>query len=324
MHLWIAVDEAGYGPRLGPFVVAATRWRTGRRESPAAVNNRLQRFLADPSANLDRRFALNDSKRIYRSQPARLHDLEYAVAGAWGFLGESFPTWSHLWSEIATHDGGQWRRLPWYREYDSDLPVHVDPSQLRRAASHWSALANRTGIHLIGWKAYALFPQKWNERLTEMNKAELLAESTLRLLAELVSGPDIAQYRTIAVVCDRLGGRKFYAGVIQQYLRADWLQVLRETHRVSSYRVFLADGRTLDLEFQVKADAHFSLVGFSSMVAKYLRELAMIPMNRFWQSRIDGLRPTAGYPKDADRFIEQVTDDCRLLGVHELQWIRQL
>ena len=43
------------------------------------------------------------------------------------------------------------------------------------------------------------------------------------------------------------------------------------------------------------------------MVAKYLRELAMRAFNAFWCSRVEKLRPTAGYPQDARRFYEEIS-----------------
>ena len=39
------------------------------------------------------------------------------------------------------------------------------------------------------------------------------------------------------------------------------------------------------------------------MTAKYLRELAMRPFNRFWQQHVPDLKPTAGYYTDAHRFF---------------------
>jgi hypothetical protein len=38
------------------------------------------------------------------------------------------------------------------------------------------------------------------------------------------------------------------------------------------------------------------------MAAKYVRELSMHAFNAFWAARVPGLRPTAGYPTDAQRW----------------------
>ena len=59
---------------------------------------------------------------------------------------------------------------------------------------------------------------------------------------------------------------------------------------------------------------HSTPVAFSSMVAKYLREKAMESFNDYFQSLHRGespLKPTAGYPVDADRFLSAVEQTLR-------------
>ena len=51
------------------------------------------------------------------------------------------------------------------------------------------------------------------------------------------------------------------------------------------------------------------------MVSKYIRELAMAAFNRFWCTRLEGLKPTAGYPIDAQRFRRDIAELQRNLGI---------
>ena len=51
------------------------------------------------------------------------------------------------------------------------------------------------------------------------------------------------------------------------------------------------------------------------MFAKYLRELAMIAFNQFWQRHVPNLRPTAGYPVDAKRFRREIRTHQRQLHI---------
>jgi hypothetical protein len=53
------------------------------------------------------------------------------------------------------------------------------------------------------------------------------------------------------------------------------------------------------------------------MVSKYLRELLMLEFNRFWQARVPGLKPTAGYPGDAARFFEAILPAAKQLRIAE-------
>jgi ribonuclease HII len=58
-----------------------------------------------------------------------------------------------------------------------------------------------------------------------------------------------------------------------------------------------------DLSFRVKADATSLPVALASMLAKFLREACMDCFNAWWRQRLPALRPTAGYPQDAVRFL---------------------
>ena len=51
------------------------------------------------------------------------------------------------------------------------------------------------------------------------------------------------------------------------------------------------------------------------MTAKYLRELHMVLLNRWWARHIPELKPTAGYPQDARRFISEVEQIRDELGI---------
>ena len=42
------------------------------------------------------------------------------------------------------------------------------------------------------------------------------------------------------------------------------------------------------------------------MTAKYLRELAMIRLNRFFREALPEIKPTAGYVQDGRRFLQEV------------------
>jgi hypothetical protein len=53
------------------------------------------------------------------------------------------------------------------------------------------------------------------------------------------------------------------------------------------------------------------------MIAKYLREVLMRPFNDFWCTRIPGLRPTAGYPRDSHRFKREIAELQLALGIED-------
>ena len=53
------------------------------------------------------------------------------------------------------------------------------------------------------------------------------------------------------------------------------------------------------------------------MTAKYLRELSMRAFNEFWSAHVPNLRPTAGYPNDAQRFRKEIAAAQRELKIDD-------
>jgi ribonuclease HII len=90
--------------------------------------------------------------------------------------------------------------------------------------------------------------------------------------------------------------------------------VLDEAPRRSSYRV-RSDGKAMDITFAQSADSEHMAVALASMYSKYVRELFMKLENRFWASHVPDLKPTAGYPQDARRFLTDIEDACERLDI---------
>ncbi len=53
----------------------------------------------------------------------------------------------------------------------------------------------------------------------------------------------------------------------------------------------------------------------ASMTSKYLRELSMRAFNDYWCGRVQNLAPTAGYPRDARRFMNDIQTVQAKLGI---------
>jgi len=98
---------------------------------------------------------------------------------------------------------------------------------------------------------------------------------------------------------------------------ADGIVLAEEEGRLRSvYRVEGLD-REVRITFMPKADVTSFAVSLASMVSKYVRELLMREFNRFWQSHVPGLAPTAGYPQDAVRYIAAIRPALLKLGIAE-------
>lgn len=76
------------------------------------------------------------------------------------------------------------------------------------------------------------------------------------------------------------------------------------------------------LHFLVGADERLLPVSLASMVSKYLRELLVGNINRYFVGFHTDLRPTAGYWKDGLRFIEDLKRNVPHIPFDSNQLIR--
>ena len=67
------------------------------------------------------------------------------------------------------------------------------------------------------------------------------------------------------------------------------------------------------VHFEAKAEARHLPVALASIYAKYVRELFMEQINRYWTAQVPGLRPTAGYYSDGRRFLADIDQRCKRL-----------
>jgi hypothetical protein len=307
----VGTDEAGYGPHLGPLVIAATVWQIDEAAKAHDLYRLLRKVICNDAAKATaRKIAMADSKALY-SPDRGLHDLERGVLAALCCLGYEPACWRSLWRFLDAAVGPDGDDQAWHLDYQLNLPLVIEPPKLTKTVDVLRGGLQAAGVRLVAIKTRVIFPQRFND-LTEFydNKAELLSRTTLELLdhvlAALPDGPVIA-------FCDKHGGRNFYAPLLQRQF-PDWLvEVHAEGCDESLYRFGPAE-RRVEVGFRVRSE-QFLPAALASMTAKYLREVFMRPFNDFWCARIPGLRPTAGYPFDSHRFRRDIKATQRALGI---------
>src|SRR5205823_3844602 len=151
------------------------------------------------------------------------------------------------------------------------------------------------------WARVRLTPVPlFNALLDEFeSKGNVLAHG-LRWLLREARHPDDGTGQVFCAV-DRQGGRRYHIPLIESACPDGKAEIISEGEACCDYR--MAGRREWRWRFEVEAESKFLTVALASMLSKYIRELLMGQFNRYWQTHIPGLKPTAGYPTDAGRFF---------------------
>lgn len=310
---WIlGVDEAGYGPNLGPLVISASLWHADEPIRAADLYQRLAPAVADHPAPAGDRVVVADSKRLY--QPGRgLATLECALWPALCWLGHRPRDWRDVWRALAPGSCDAVAADPCLAGYDEVVPLAAEADQLDRLGAVFGAAMQRAGVQLAGLASRVVLPAELNAALgREGTKATVLSRRSLALAAECVSPLGTG---AIELVCDRHGGRRRYAELLSEFFPGALIEIYAEQADESVYR-FGPPERRVEARFRVGAES-FLPVALASVAAKYLRELAMRAFNAFWAREAPGVRPTAGYPADARRFKAEIAAAQRRLGIDD-------
>ncbi len=301
MGVLIGMDEAGYGPNLGPLVITTTVWDTG--DHP--VDCDLWEILAEAvtSAPADpTRVRLGDSKALY-SPATGLAALELGVQAALGLLNETGGTWKQL---LATVRAPEVESEPWFSGQDLPLP-HACGSIDIASIETWRRICDKAGVRLTAIRTDVVLTSRFNALTTEHNsKGRALSEWSMKLVRSVWPECPVTP---VLVQADKHGGRNRYQELLPLVIDDEFIMCRGESTASSSYRVGRAEFR-----FETRSERYLP-VALASMVSKYIRELAMELFNRYWATHVPGIAPTAGYPQDAKRYRAEIADAQKKLGI---------
>lgn len=316
--MWlIAIDEAGYGPTLGPLVIAATLWRLPLDDAARRSEWELPfEPLRVPRRHGGDEIRVDDSKRLFRSGTEGMRRLHTLVTAGYRWIGGSGLNPSCRDGSIAAEDRDDLSREPWYGRMASLAPVANETTDSLLVG--WPA----AGVRLVDVALRVVTAGRFNGSISAGgNKADLLTHTSLDLIRRLTDRHPLGD-RPLEICCDRHGGRRFYASALGAVFPGADVRAESETAAESVYRVRHRSWRG-GIRFTVRGD-RFVPVAMSSLFAKYWRERAMAALNAFFAAELypATIRPTAGYPSDAKRFIAEVRPVCRRLGIADADWIR--
>jgi len=293
----VGIDEAGYGPRVGPLVLSAVAFRLPDRLADCPLWDLLRPVAGRPSRGHDL-IPIDDSKRLF-SQGAGLGRLERTVLAFALAAGHRCETLRELLEKTAllAEDLDDY---PWYRGWDPPLPRLVAPDQARRDAERIHTLRE---VEFLGVSLAPVLTGEFNRLVASYGtKAAALFLKTADLLSWAWRNWGA---EGLSVRADKHGGRNRYGILLHQTFFGAQLHTLGQGRQASEYRLLSAD-RAMTVGFYKDGDAHYAPVALASMFSKYVRELFMEGFNAYWTTRVPGLKGTAGYGADARRFLDHL------------------
>ncbi len=299
----VGIDEAGYGPNLGPLVQSAAVIQLPAHD--LAGWETLKPIVRRSGEKADSRLLIDDSKKVYTR--GGMAALERGVWG--GFALEPMPLLALLHEIALPTDAVDVASEFWF---DGEELLPEDPEHHIRTHTH-----TRTEGHGFARPiAHLATTQPFNRICDESgSKATVLSFGLIDLMTAAMGGlqqkPD---GEPIIFRCDKQGGRNFYAGMLQEAFPTGWIVAEQESAEESRYRVEMLD-RPVSITFRPRADGDSVAVALASMLCKYLREVLMRQFNRFWAKHIPDIKPTAGYPLDARRFFAEIKPIMEKLGL---------
>jgi hypothetical protein len=308
MTTLIGTDEAGYGPNLGPLLVAGTTWHVGGEPRGTDLYRILGKVVgSDPTTAP---VAIADSKQLYKPGGG-LTSLEKVVLATARQLGYRPECWRDAFRLLAPRCVRYFADVPWYADFEGQIPSACSDEEVAVTEDLMRMAMLQADVALTQMRATAVFPGPFNELVDRLgNKGTALSVTTLQLVEQLMDDVDDDSF---FVQCDKHGGRNRYGPLLQQQFPEYLVEVVRESRPSSIYRWGPRE-RRVEIRFVAQGE-RFLPAALASMLAKYLRELAMQAFNAFWCERLPNIRPTAGYPVDARRFRQQIQPLQAELGI---------
>ncbi|MGJ8635937.1 MAG: hypothetical protein ACSHX5_03735 [Phycisphaerales bacterium] len=313
--LFTGLDEAGYGPMLGPLCVGRASvsvegWSARDEEGNARRVPDLWEMLSGSVAKTRKgakgRITIADSKKLkLPSSSVRSHPLVHLERGVLAMLGAmgAFPETDAELFEVL---GVEVEDRAWFQGEALELPVGSARDLLKIDVNELRGTLEKAGVGVVDLQVRTLGVDAYNAVVrAHGTKAATTAQLLVGHLGEVAASDGFDYTR---VVIDRQSGRTHYHKLLSRVWEG--LEILEESDRASRYAGG-RDGDEVGVLLVSKADDGYLPVSLASMAAKYVRELMMGRFNRYWSGKLPELKPTAGYVQDARRWLVDAEDVLR-------------
>ncbi len=306
---WLmGIDEAGYGPNLGPLVQSLVS--LSGPDDMDDLNQKMKSIVRRAGEKEDSRLLMDDSKKVYEGA----HGFARLEANVLALIAPELmlPCTLGEFLKKVTFDEcrAELLREFWF-DLTLSLPCEASFQRILLDSEQFHKNLKKNKITLGPLRSVITPTPRFNSLLDKWgNKSTILADGVISLLQ---AGRDLSSKEPLTVYIDKLGGRNYYAAMISSAFADGWVIAEREGPEICSYKI-IGLNKDIRLIFQTRADGIHPVVGAASMLAKYLREIFMRQFNSWWRQHIPDLKPTAGYPADAARFMTHIRGKARSLG----------
>ncbi len=318
MAIIAGIDEAGYGPTLGPLVVTATVFRIPDDKINESMWELLAESCSPATKKKTQKLVIADSKKLY-SKSLGIAPLERTALVMLSTLSKQPTTFREYLNAVSPDTVAELAAYPWYANATFNIPISEGVGDIATRTNAIKRDCNQQGIQLLGVYSAPLLEGAFNQVVSRtQNKASALLGLVLRLIAKIMRK---GRNEHVKICVDRLGGRQRYRETLNTSWPTHALSIVEESPQRSAYHLSHAS-ETVDIEFSTKGEDQHLPIALASVYSKYLREMCMHAFNAYWSSQVPGLKPTAGYYTDAQRWLADTNDTIDLLGIDRNMLIR--
>ena len=303
MAILVGIDEAGYGPILGPLVVSASVFELPDALLGKSLWQVLPRSVCKNRQGAGGRLVINDSKKLYLAR-GRYHLLQRGVLAALIAAGNDPPgVLGDLLCCLEATCREHFSQYPWYGPDAEVYPLNYNSGDISTAANALVTELKEHHIRLHTIWSRPILTGSFNQMIqTVNNKATVLFTVASELIYQAYQK---FNRDNLQILIDKHGGRSHYRAQLQRLFPDLNMKIIKEEDCLSSYHL-TGSGSSMKIHFIARGDDRHLPVALASMTSKYVRELFMELLNRYFQRHCPTITPTAGYYQDGRRFLNDL------------------